>query len=34
MRYRFINEHRGVWPISVQCAVLEVTRSGYYAWRK
>lgn len=34
MRYRFIDKHRGVWPISVQCAVLEVTRSGYYAWRK
>jgi putative transposase len=34
MRYRFIEDHRDVWPIAVQCAVLEVTRSGYYAWRK
>ena len=34
MRYRFIDDHRGVWPIGVQCDVLEVARSGYYAWRK
>ena len=34
MRYRFIDEHRTVWPIAVQCDVLEVARSGYYAWRK
>ena len=34
MRYRFIDEHRTIWPIGVQCDVLEVSRSGYYAWRK
>ena len=34
MRYRFIEDHRSVWPIAVQCAVLQVARSGYYAWRK
>ena len=34
MRYRFIEEHRAVWPIVVQCEVLDVTRSGYYTWRK
>jgi transposase InsO family protein len=33
MRYLFIDDHRAVWPIAVQCAVLEVARSGYYAWR-
>lgn len=33
MRYRFIDEHRAVWPIEVQCRVLQVSRSGYYAWR-
>jgi putative transposase len=32
MRYRFIREHRTEWPIGVQCRVLEVSRSGYYAW--
>lgn len=34
MRYYFIENHRSVWPIAVQCAVLQVARSGYYAWRK
>jgi putative transposase len=34
MRYRFVEDHRAVWPISIQCGVLEVARSGYYAWRK
>jgi transposase InsO family protein len=34
MRYQFIEEHRTDWPVSVQCDVLEVARSGYYAWRK
>lgn len=34
MRYRFIDEHRTTWPIGVQCRVLEVSRSGYYAWRR
>ena len=33
MRYRFINEHRTLWPIGVQCRVLEVSRSGFYAWQ-
>ena len=32
MRYRFMHEHRTTWPIAVQCPVLEVSRSGYYAW--
>ena len=34
MRYRFIDQHRRAWPIAVQCDVLDVSRSGYYAWRK
>jgi transposase InsO family protein len=34
MRYAFIEDHREQWPIGVQCDVLEVSRSGYYAWRK
>jgi transposase InsO family protein len=34
MRYRFIEAHRTNWPIAVQCDVLLVSRSGYYAWRK
>lgn len=34
MRYRFIEEHRDVWPIVVQCDVLQVSRGGFYAWKK
>jgi putative transposase len=33
MRFAFIEEHRGTWPITIQCTVLEVSRSGFYAWR-
>ena len=33
MRYHFIHEHRATWPVDLQCRVLEVSRSGYYAWR-
>ena len=22
-----------MWPIAIQCSVLEVSRSGFYAWR-
>lgn len=34
MKYQFIEDHRVVWPAVVQCRVLAVSRSGYYAWRK
>ena len=30
MRYAFIAEHQESWPVSVQCGVLEVSRSGFY----
>jgi transposase InsO family protein len=33
MTYRFIDEHRAVWPVRLLCAVLEVPPAGYYAWR-
>lgn len=33
MRFAFIEKHHEVWPISVQCRVLEVSRSGFYAWQ-
>jgi putative transposase len=33
MKYQFIEEHRGEYPISVLCKTLEVSVSGYGAWR-
>lgn len=34
MRYEFIEAQQETWPVSVLCAVLDVSRSGYYAWAK
>lgn len=34
MRYVFIKTHEEVWPVTVQCRVLQVTPSGYYAWKR
>lgn len=31
MKYAFIQRHRQVWPITVQCRVLGVSVSGYHA---
>ena len=34
MKFRFIKEHLAdAYPLEVACEVLEVSRSGYYAWR-
>lgn len=33
MTYRFIDEHKGTWPVRLLCATLEVSPAGYYAWR-
>jgi putative transposase len=33
MRYRFIKQHRKQFPIAVMCRVMQVSPSGYYAWR-
>jgi len=33
MRFRFIEEHRRSYPVRLMCRVLEVSSSGYYAWR-
>jgi putative transposase len=32
MRYAFILQHREIWPIAVLCEVLDVSRSGFYAY--
>lgn len=33
MRYRFIAQHQGQYAVALQCRVLGVSVSGYYAWR-
>ena len=32
MRFAWIRQHDGDWPIAWMCAALGVSRSGYYAW--
>ena len=31
MKYAFIQQHRRLWPVSVQCRVLQVSAAGYHA---
>ena len=33
MKFAFIDEEKAHWPIEMLCAVLSVSRSGYYAWK-
>ncbi len=34
MKYQLVAEHQHEYPITRMCEVLEVSVSGYYAWRK
>jgi putative transposase len=34
VKFAFIQAHRMIWPVGVICRVLEVTRGGFYAWRR
>ena len=34
MKYRVIERYREKYPIESMCRVFQVSRSGYYAWRK
>lgn len=34
MRYAFIKEHEHQFPVRTMCRMMNVHRSGYYAWRK
>jgi len=33
MRYQFVRDHRGQFPVQRMCRLLEVSPSAYYAWR-
>ncbi len=33
MKFRLIEDQRDTWPVGVLCDALEVSTSGYYAWR-
>jgi len=32
MKYRFISDHREIFRVGRMCNVLDISRSGYYAW--
>lgn len=34
MKFQFIEQHRQEYPVSVMCRVLELSVSGFYAWKK
>ena len=34
MKFAFIRDHQTQFPVEIQCNVLGVSRSGFYAWRK
>ena len=34
MTFRFIEGHKGQWPVRLMCHTLEVSAAGYYAWRE
>jgi putative transposase len=34
MKYRFIEKNQLKYPVGRQCQALDVSRSGYYAWKK
>ncbi|HEU5381667.1 MAG TPA: hypothetical protein VFV38_40120 [Ktedonobacteraceae bacterium] len=34
MKYQFIEQYKQEFPVVVMCRVLEVSESGFHAWRK
>lgn len=33
MKFEFVAKHRGIWPVTWMCGVLDVSPSGFYSWR-
>lgn len=33
MRYQFVQQHSGQFPVRALCRMMKITRSGYYAWK-
>lgn len=33
MKYQFVEDHRDEFPVTRMCSALEISISGYYAWR-
>ena len=34
MTFRFVDAQNAAYPVTILCRMLEVSRGGYYAWRK
>jgi transposase len=34
LRYQFIESEKATYPVAVLCRVMQVCRSGFYAWRQ
>ncbi len=34
MRFKFIDAEKHTYPLAMLCRVMQVTRGGYYAWRR
>jgi len=34
VKFAFVKEHRDSWPVVAMCRVLQVSRSGFFAWLK
>src|SRR5258706_8043221 len=34
MRYTFVQTHQARWRVERMCRLLNLSRSGFYAWRK
>ena len=32
MKFKFIAKHRGIWPLTWMCEVLDVSPTGFYSW--